>query len=260
MRALNADLRLAIAKLVMATGEGHIPSSFSIVDILDVLYGRVLTYRPSDSDFEGRDFFVLSKGHGAAGLFAVMHKYDLLSDQDLDGYGLPGGILGGHPDVTKVPHVEASTGSLGHGFPTAVGLALGLRILQRPNRVFALVGDGECHEGTIWESANIAANLKLDSLTVIVDWNQSAAQLAPVDDLPARWRAFGWHVTEIDGHHEHAIYDALSQSPAPGVPHAVIAHTIKGKGVSFIEGHGMWHHRIPNEQEMELMKQELVPT
>ena len=254
----NADLRLSIATLVQETGEGHIPSSYSIVDILDVLYGRILRFRLNEPRFEDRDFFILSKGHGAAALFAVMHKYGLLSGSDLAHYGRPGGILGGHPDASKVPHVEASTGSLGHGFPSAVGISLGLRILGRGNRVFAVLGDGECHEGTIWESAHVAANLRLDSLTAIVDWNQSASQLMPIDDLPAKWQAFGWQVSEIDGHDSAEIYETLTAQDTGGRPHAVIAHTTKGKGVSFMEGHGIWHHRIPSDAEMKLIQSELA--
>ena len=257
MAAPNPDLRLAIAQLVKDTGEGHIPSSFSIVDILEVLYDEVLTYRADDPHFAGRDYFVLSKGHGAAALFIVMHKHGLLTDDDLRSYGRPGGILGGHPDVTKVPHVEASTGSLGHGFPSAVGLSLGLKILNQSNGVFALLGDGECHEGTIWESANIAANLGLRSLTAVIDWNQSASQLMPIDDLPAKWRAFGWRVSEVDGHNSREIADCIRLPNNDGRPHAIIAYTVKGKGVSFMEGHGAWHHRIPSDSEMERIREEL---
>lgn len=253
----NADLRLSIARLVQETGEGHIPSSYSIVDILDVLYGQVLDFRVDEPRYEDRDFFILSKGHGAAALFAVMHKYGLVSSSELAHYGRLGGILGGHPDATKVPHVEASTGSLGHGFPSAVGIALGLKILGRSNRVFALLGDGECHEGTIWESAHVAANLGLDSLTAIVDWNQSASQLMPIDDLPAKWQAFGWKVSEVDGHDSTAIRESMVAGGTDGKPHAVIAHTTKGKGVSFMEGHGVWHHRIPDDSEMKRIQSEL---
>lgn len=256
MATSNADLRLRIAELVYLSGEGHIPSSFSIVDILDVLYGRVLNYRVADPRWQDRDYFVLSKGHGSAGLFVVMHKYGLLHDADMAQYGQIDGVLGGHPDATRVPHVEASTGSLGHGFPSAVGIALGLKVKDRLNRVYALLGDGECHEGTIWESANVAANRGLSNLTAVIDWNGSAAQLMPRDDLPAKWTAFGWNVVEIDGHDLSQIELALN-GRATDKPHAIIAHTTKGRGVSFIEGHGLWHHRVPNEVEMDLIRNEL---
>jgi len=256
---LNAELRAAIARMVRSSGEGHIPSCYSIVDLLDHLYGRVLRLDPKCPSWPDRDIFILSKGHGCGALYAVMHKYGFLSSEDLADYSTSRGMLGGHPDCTTVPGVEASTGSLGHGFPTAVGTALGLRIQARDNRVFALLGDGECHEGTVWESANVAANLQLGRLCAIVDWNGSAAQLMPRDDLPAKWRAFGWEVTVIDGHSPADMESVFAQMsfPAIGVPKVVVARTVKGKGVRFLEGHGTWHHKIPNDAEMAAILEEL---
>jgi transketolase len=257
---LNKDLRIKIVQMVKRSGEGHIPSSFSIVDIIEYLYERVLKYDPRNPDWAERDYFILSKGHGCGGLYAVLHKHGFLSDQDLLDYSTPKGILGGHPDMTIVPGAEASTGSLGHGFPTAVGLALGLKILGRANRVFALLGDGECHEGTIWESANVANNLHLGNLCAIVDWNGSAAQLMPNDDLPQKWRAFGWETYEIDGHSNDAFEDVFGKINLlnSDKPKAIIAKTIKGNGVKFIEGHGKWHHRVPTDDEMKLILEELL--
>lgn len=255
----NKDLRLKIARMVKVSGEGHIPSSFSIVDIIDTLYGSVLKYDSRHPRSPERDYFILSKGHGCGGFYAVLHKYGFLTDEDIDLYSKPGGILGGHPDRTKVPGAEASTGSLGHGFPTATGIALGLKIQDKPNKVFCLVGDGECHEGTIWESANVASNRKLNNLCAIIDWNESGAQLMPEDDLPARWKAFGWLVHEVDGHDTEALkglFESLDFSPGT-LPKAVIAHTVKGFGVSFTEGHGRWHHRIPDDEEMAALEKEL---
>ncbi len=257
---MNSDLRLKIAEIVQRSGEGHIPSSFSIVDIIDYLYAEVLRYDAAHPEWEERDYFVLSKGHGCAGLYVVLEKYGFITAKDLELYGTHGGILGGHPDCTTVPGAEASTGSLGHGFPTAVGLALGLRIQSKQNRVFALLGDGECHEGTIWEAAHIAANRQLGNLCAIVDWNGSAAQLMPIDDVPAKWLAFGWSVREIDGHSRsdfESAFTEISMEPL-GAPNVIVAHTIKGKGVGFIEGHGRWHHRIPNADEMADIRTELA--
>lgn len=254
----NNDLRSQIVKLVYDSGEGHIPSSFSIVDILDVLYGRVLRVFADDPDSKDRDFFVLSKGHGALALYVVLAKYGLLDASTLATYGTVNSVLGGHPDSSQLKFVEASTGSLGHGFPTSVGIALGLLIQNRPNQVYALLGDGECHEGTIWESANIAGNRNLTNLTAIIDFNGSAAQLMPNDNMAAKWAAFGWSVHEVDGHSASQLETALLVSPN-GKPKAIIAHTTKGKGVSFIEGHGVWHHRVPDSGELASILCELRP-
>ena len=255
---LNKDLRKRIVEMIKKSGEGHIPSSFSIVDIVNHLYAEVLHVKPEDPAWEERDFFILSKGHGCAGLYVVLNKFGFLSDLDLANYSQPEGILGGHPDLTTVPGAEASTGSLGHGFPTAAGLALGLRIQNKRNRVFALLGDGECNEGTIWESALVAAKQQLGNLVAIVDLNGSAAQILPVDPLIDKWQAFGWQTHEIDGHSASDLQRVFSDLSFAQVaaPKVVIAHTVKGKGVSFVEGHGPWHHKIPNEQEYaEIMKE-----
>jgi transketolase len=256
---MNEDLRKKIVEIVHRSKEGHIPSSFSIVDIINHLYENELRYNSQNPDWGERDYFILSKGHGCAGLYVVLEKFGFISSEDLQNYSSFQGILGGHPDMTKVPGVEASTGSLGHGFPTAIGLALGLRIQNKNNRIFCLIGDGECHEGTIWESANVGANQKLGNLCAIIDWNKSGAQLMPVDDVPSRWRAFGWETYVIDGHsHEELTktFSSLNLS-VDGKPKAVICNTIKGKGVSFLEGHGIWHHRIPSRQELLEINREL---
>lgn len=259
-KKLNADLRIKIAEMVKRSGEGHIPSSYSIVDIINFLYGNVLKYNPKNMKDQSRDYFILSKGHGCGGLYVVLNKYGIISDKDILDYSTSSGILGGHPDMTIVPGAEASTGSLGHGFPTAMGLALGLKIKNMDNKVFALLGDGECHEGTIWESANVAANLKLGSFCAIIDWNKSGSQLMPIDDLPSKWKSFGWEVHEIDGHSEKEMKNCFEnlRFEKTGTPKVIIAHTIKGKGVSFTEGHGAWHHRIPSDIEMNQLINELA--
>lgn len=249
---MNDELRRRIVRMVYTAKDGHIPSALSIVDILELLYREYLRVDPRNPDWPERDYFILSKGHGCVALYAVLEKYGFITQQDLDLFCKPGGILGEHPDCTKVPGVEACTGSLGHGFPFAVGLALGLRIQgMAANKVYVLVGDGECHEGTVWESANVANNLQLGNLCVIVDWNGSAAQLMPRDDLPAKWRAFGWQTTVVDGHSEADLRKALENVDfaSRGAPTAILARTVKGKGVPMLEGHGVWHHRTPNDME-----------
>lgn len=253
MNINNNDLRKKIVQMVYRAKDGHIPSAFSIVDIIELLYREYLRVDPANPQWPERDYFILSKGHGCVALYAVLHRRGFLTDSDLDLFCRPGGILGEHPDCIKVPGVEASTGSLGHGFPYAVGLALGLRIRGMVrNRVLVLVGDGECHEGTVWEAANVANNLQLGNLCVIVDWNGSAAQLMPLDDLPAKWRAFGWETIVVDGHSEEELRTACERIMfrTHGTPTVIIARTVKGKGVAMLEGHGIWHHRIPNDAEV----------
>ena len=247
----NKDLRRQIVDMVVAGNDGHIPSAFAILDLITCLYARVLKVDGARPDWVDRDYFILSKGHGCLALYVNLHRHGFVTDHDIAQFCQEGGILGEHPDMTKVPGAEASTGSLGHGFSFATGLALGLRIQQRNNRVFVLVGDGECHEGTVWEAAHVAANHRLGNLCVMVDWNRSGMQLLPREDMPAKWRAFGWNVIEVDGHDEAAISAACDSIAfaSEAVPTVIVAHTIKGKGVPMLEGHGRWHHRIPNAEE-----------
>ena len=237
---MNNALRRRIVEIITKAGEGHIPSAFSIVDIVAQVYAQM----------RACDHFVLSKGHGCAALYAVLEERGIISRADMDAYGSYGGILGGHPDRTKVPGVEASTGSLGHGIATAAGMALGYKIQGKPDRVICLVGDGECHEGTVWETALVAQARGLDNLCVIVDYNGSAAQILKHPDMYRQWESFGWKVWDQDGHNTavgEAVYQFLT-----GIfhePFAIVAETVKGKGVPMLEGHGAWHHRIPNAQE-----------
>jgi transketolase len=237
--------------MVYTSHDGHMPSAFSIVDILALLYREYLNVDPENPDWDERDYFLLSKGHGCVALYSVLAERGFLTEEDLTGFCQKGGILGEHPDFTKVPGVEASTGSLGHGLPIATGIALGLRLRNMDNKVYVVVGDGECHEGTIWEAANIAANMQLGAMCVVVDWNKSGAQLMPIDDVPARWAAFGWNVQVVDGHSETELRAALDnvEFQATGKPNVIVAHTVKGKGGIITEGHGPWHHRTPNEEE-----------
>jgi len=255
---MNNDLRKKIVDLVVSAKEGHIPSTFSIVDIIATLYKHVLKVDPKNPDWEDRDYFVLSKGHGAMALFVVLNKYGFISDDILDSYSKFGSILGGHPDVTKVPGAEASTGSLGHGLSFSIGIALTHKIKKSKNRIFTLIGDGESQEGTVWEAAQVGVNLKLGNLCVIVDNNQSAAQLMPIQNPKKRWEAFGWNVIEIDGHSEKELLEAVDKIDFEAeIPTIIIANTIKGKGVKMIEGHGQWHHKIPNEEEYKILMDEL---
>jgi len=256
---MNEDLRRKIAQMVYDGKDGHMPSAFSIIDIIEVLYRDFLKFDAKNPQWPERDYFILSKGHGCLALYVILERHGFISSRDIAMFCKSGGILGEHPDCTKVPGAEASTGSLGHGLPLAVGIALGLRLKGMNNKIYVLVGDGECHEGSIWEAANVANNLQLGNLCVIVDWNGSAAQLMPRDDLVAKWRAFGWEVMVIDGHSDSELHGAFGRVrfQAKGTPTAIIAKTVKGKGVPMIEGHGQWHHRIPTEEELRIIMEAL---
>ena len=247
---MNNDLRLKIVELIKEANEGHIPSSLSIVDIINFIYKKKLKIKSHKNP--NRDIFILSKGHGGMALYVVLNKFGFLRSSELKRYGSANSLLGGHPDMTKIKYVEASTGSLGHGFCTAVGCSLALKILKKKNTVYCLTGDGECHEGTIWEAANIAANNKLNNIINIVDVNGSAKQLMPIDNLSLKWRAFGWNVINCDGHSEKSLEYAFSKIKKfkNQKPSVILAKTIKGKGIPFMEGHGKWHHKIPNDQEL----------
>lgn len=256
---LNKDLRRKMVDMVVAGKDGHIPSAFSIIDIITLLYRDVLRFDAKNPALPERDYFILSKGHGCLALYVNLHRHGFITDHDIDMFCKQGGILGEHPDRTKVPGAEASTGSLGHGLSFAVGIMLGLQIQKLNNRMFILLGDGECHEGTVWEAANVARNRRLGNICAFVDWNQSAMQLMPYDDMPKKWAAFGWNVQVVDGHDEKEILNAINQVTFDinGNPSVIIAKTVKGKGVPLIEGHGIWHHRIPNTQEYESIMEAL---
>jgi len=256
---MNEELRIKIAETVYKAGEGHLPSSFSIIDIIATLYGRFLKYDAKNPEWDGRDYFILSKGHGCVALYVILEKYGFISEKDLQNQCKYGGILGGHPDYTKVPGVEVSAGSLGHGVVTAMGIALGLKIKDKKNKVIALIGDGESNEGTVWETALVAPNLKLGNFCIIIDNNKSTEQILPIPHMKQKWEAFGWEVYEVDGHSEEELITALNKLSFDyeSKPKVVIANTIKGKGVSFMEGHGPWHHKVPTEEELKKIREEL---
>lgn len=253
---ISNQLRMVIAQMIHKSGEGHIPSSYSILELLISLYSSIPTLGTPMCEHK----FVLSKGHGCAALYVVLASKGILSWDDIENYGVNDSLLGGHPDRSKQAGVEANSGSLGHGFPFAVGLALGNKIKGNDSaRVYSLLGDGECQEGTTWEAASIAVNQELSNLTAIIDWNGSASQLQPKEFLQAKWEAFGWETREVDGHDLPTLihtFEKLHRSKTDK-PTALIAKTIKGKGVSFLEGHGKWHHKIPSSDELNQIRKEL---
>jgi transketolase len=251
-------MKRSIVKAATNAGEGHIASAFSILDILWVLYDKVLNLPSIKSQSIERDRFILSKGHASLGLYAVLSekKFFSLSEME-DSFCKFSGILGGHPNSNKVPGVEASTGSLGHGLPFAVGIALGYKVKNIPQRIYTLVGDGECNEGTIWESALLAAHHKLNNLFCIVDYNHSTDRALLISDIANKFESFNWATIIIDGHNHHEIYNALTKIELQK-PTAVIANTKKGNGCSLMENNPAWHHKAPNESELKEILMELA--
>lgn len=252
------QLRELVIQASAKSKEGHIPSGLSILDILWVIYDRVLRFDQSNPANPSRDRFVLSKGHGSLGLYAVLIGKGLLAETELDDFCSFHSKLGGHPDRNKIPWVEASTGSLGHGLPIAVGIALGLKIQKLTSRVFTVIGDGECNEGTIWESALLAAHHQLDNICCIVDYNHSTDRALLVGDLIAKFNSFGWNAVKVNGHDQQALFELLNNFPEKeGMPTVLIAETIKGYGVRSIENEAAWHHRSPNAEEAVLLIKEI---
>lgn len=250
------NLKKTIVEAAANAGEGHIASAFSILDILNVLYDKVLKYDVKKPRDPSRDRFFLSKGHASLGLYVILAEKGFFSKDELENFGKYDSILGGHPDRSKVPGVEASTGSLGHGFPMAVGTALGLKIQNNNARVFALIGDGEANEGTIWESSLLAAHHNLINLTCIVDYNHSTDRALLVGDLVKKFEAFGWNTFAVDGHNHEEILTALKVQHETK-PTVIIAETIKGNGVKMMENNPAWHHKAPNNDELALILEEL---
>ncbi|MDD5680729.1 MAG: transketolase [Candidatus Omnitrophica bacterium] len=257
------EIRRSVLKTICSGGGGHIPASLSIVEILTVLYNGVLKVDPKDPKDPGRDRFILSKGHAGVSLYAVLADKGFFDKKHLDTFGRRGSSLGGHPDMHKVPGVEASTGALGHGFPFGVGVALAGKMDKKDYRVFVLLGDGECQEGSIWEAALFAPQHRLDNMTVIIDYNRLQAmdrldKIVSLDPLSDKWKAFGWAVREVDGHDILKLQNIFKSVPfEAGKANLIIAHTIKGKGVSFMENVPIWHFRLPNDGEKRIACAEL---
>ena len=243
------ELRRAIINAAANSGEGHIPSALSILDILWVLYDRILQYDTSDPRGQMRDRFILSKGHASLALYAILAKKGFFPRLELESFGKYDSLLGGHPDRNKIPGVEASTGSLGHGFPISLGMALGLRIRKIDSKVFVLIGDGEANEGSVWESALLASHHNLSKLCCIVDYNHSTDRALKVGDMVAKFKAFGWESFSINGHDHAEIYSALSR-PHDSAPLAVVAETIKGFGCKIMENNPEWHHKSPHKEDL----------
>jgi transketolase len=249
-------LKKQILKSAFESKEGHIPSAFSILDILYVLYNKILNIDSNNPLDENRDRFILSKGHASLGLYAILADRGFFDMKELNQFGKYFAMLGGHPDCNKVPGVEASTGSLGHGFPIALGIALGLRIKKNDAKVYVIIGDGECNEGTIWETALLAVNHGLNNITCIVDYNHSNDRALKLGDLTSKFNSFGWNTLEVDGHN-HELLEFAIKNNHPNKPTAIIANTIKGNGLKNMENNPAWHHKSPSENELNEMYLEL---
>jgi transketolase len=250
------NIKKNILKVSYSANDGHLGSSFSIIDILFVLYDRVMNLTLDNINDEDRDYMVLSKGHASLAHASILEEKGFISKKQLMSFCSHDSILGGHLNRKKVPGVEASTGSLGHGIPISVGIALASKIKRLSNRVFVVVGDGESNEGTFWESMLLGAQHNLDNLYCVVDYNRSNDRAIKLDPLEAKLKAFGWDVLVINGHSYDEIYDSLNYHSS-GKPVAIIAHTIKGHGIKEMEGNHAWHHRSPSKKELDRMIKEL---
>jgi transketolase len=241
--------RRLIVDIVERSRRGHLGSALSILEITRVLYDSILRVDPRKPDGPDRDRFILSKGHGCLGLYVQLAEKGFFPKEELFKFCAEDGILGGHPEAATTPGVEASTGSLGHGFPIATGIAFAARMDRKPFRTFVLMGDGECNEGSVWEAALIAAKHKLDSLTVIVDYNRMqcyapTSEVLNLEPFAEKWLKFNFEVREVDGHDVSALEENLSAVPfAPGKPSVLVCHTVKGKGIPELESRPEWHHK-----------------
>jgi transketolase len=269
MAELSATALTLRQRLVTTSANAKIPhlgSCLSCVELLVALYWQELRMDPAKPEDPDRDRFLLSKGHGAPILFQVLAERGFFPLERLEDFGKAGSVFHEHPPKPGyIPGIEAATGSLGHGLPMALGMALAARIQKRPIRCYALLSDGECNEGSIWEAAMLAAAQRVSNLTAIIDYNKWQAtgrsqEVMALDPLAGKWEAFGWHAQEIDGHNFEAIAAALAAARADTErPSVIVAHTVKGKGVSFMEDNNNWHYRTPNPEELATALAELEP-
>lgn len=258
--ARSLTLRVTMVRMLEAAGRAHVGSAFSLVEILRVLYDDVLRYDSTQPGWPGRDRFVLSKGHGCLALYVLLAEKGFFPEDELWRYCKSDGILGGHPE-TKVPGVEVSTGSLGHGLSVGIGFAMNARLDESNCRTFVVIGDGESNEGSIWEAALFAAKHRLSDLTVFVDYNKqqsygSTSDVLDLEPIADKWRSFGFAVMEVDGHDVGELERATTALPfAVDRPSAIICHTVKGKGVSFVENNMDWHHKnkVTDEEVRDLL-------
>lgn len=259
---LSVDIRRSVITMIDHARLGHVGGDLSVTDILVTCFWGVLSLDPLRPRWQHRDRFILSKGHCAAALYSTLAHCGFFSTAELDTFMSPLSALNGHPNRMKVPGVETSTGPLGHGFPVATGCALAAALDGQPWRTVVVLGDGELQEGSNWEAAMTAAHYGLSALTAVVDRNRlqqgaRTEETKRLEPLADKWRSFGWELREVDGHDHLALLAALAPSTT-GQPVAVIANTIKGKGVSFMEDRVEWHHKVPDAGQVRAALAELV--
>lgn len=264
-RKLAYQIRRHALDMTSRGGTSHIGSIFSMADLVAVLYADVMKHDPKNPRWPERDRFLLSKGHAGAGVYAALAECGYFPVSELEQHCQNGSRLSGHVSHKGIPGVEASTGSLGQGMPMAMGMAVAAKMNGEKHRVYCIIGDGECDEGAVWESALIAAQYQLDNFIVTVDFNKFQS-LAPVEEtiglepMDQKWAAFGWRVIRVDGHdHEalHRAYEEAKDAMGEGKPIIVIADTVKGKGVSFMENTVLWHYRTARGEEYDAALKEL---
>jgi len=258
------DLRKVIVETMIAGNRGHLAPALSLVEIIRVLFDDILKYDPNNPQWEKRDRFILSKGHGCMALYALLADKGFFPEEELWKFCKKDGILGGHPERGKIPGVEASTGSLGHGLSIGIGFAINARYENSDHRVFVIIGDGESNEGSIWEGALCAGKHQLDNLTVLIDYNKQQSydtvdNVSKMEPLADKWKSFGFAVAEVDGHDVTQLRMVLSNLPLEsGKPSAIICHTIKGKGISFVEKNLDWHHKSNlKDAEIQSLREDL---
>jgi transketolase len=263
LKGIARESRINIVKMLEKAGSGHPGGALSAIDVLTVLYFRKMRHNPKNPEWSERDRFILSKGHGVPALYTVLAKCGYFSVDELMTLRKIGSRLQGHPDRMRLPGLEASTGSLGQGLSIAIGMAVAGKMDKKSYRVYCMIGDGESQAGQIWEAGMCAVKYKLDNLTVILDYNKIqlddrvsiVMEIAPVKD---KWLSFGWNVIEIDGNEIPQIIEALDNAEkVKGKPTMIIAHTIKGKGVSFMEDNVDWHGKAPTKEQAEQAIEEL---
>lgn len=259
---LALKVRLHAIKMTSSGGSSHVGSILSIADILSVLYGSIMKINPDEPNWEKRDKFILSKGHAGAGVYAVLAEMGFFSVEKLSSHYQNGSNLSGHVSHKGILGVEFSTGSLGHGLGVGCGIAFANKIDSKKNRTYVLMSDGECDEGSNWEAILFAGHHKLENLTAIVDYNKiqslkSTTETLNLEPFSEKWRSFGWEVIETDGHDHEELFMSLNQTLRSSKPTCIIANTIKGKGVSFMENSVLWHYRSPQGKEFEEAIKEL---